>query len=241
MFNVALDWKFLFVSELYWSGWPTLNYKPSTVMYNLPYFKEQDAEEVLQFMREHPFIFLTGSDIANKPVATQVPVFIDEKDGKLFLSGHMMRQTDHHKAFEKNQNVLAVFTGPHTYVSATWYTKAMGSTWNYMSVHAHGTIRFGDKEELISVLRRLTLHYENGNTQSTTVFDNLPADYTESMMKGIVPFEIEVNDLQHVFKLSQNRDEESYDNIIVQLKRKGGDAAAIAEIMEKRKSKLFPS
>jgi transcriptional regulator len=210
-------------------------------MYNLPYFKGQDAEEVFQFMKEHPFVFLTGADAANKPVVTQVPVFIDEKNGRLFLTGHMMRQTDHHKAFEQNANVLAVFTGPHTYVSATWYTTPMGSTWNYMSVHAQGLIRFGDKEELIAVLRRLTLHYENGNTASATVFDNLPSDYTESMMKAIVPFEIEINDLQHVFKLSQNRDEKSYDNIIQQLKQKDSDAKKIAEIMEKRKSKVFPS
>lgn len=209
-------------------------------MYNLPYFKAQDAEEVIQFMKEHPFVFLSGADSKNKPVVTQVPVFIDEREGKLFLSGHIMRQTDHHKAFEQNKNVLAVFTGPHTYVSATWYTQPMGSTWNYMSVHAHGTIRFGDKEELIAVLRRLTLHYEKGNTASSTVFDNLPVDYTENMMKGIVPFEIEVHDLQHVFKLSQNRYEESYDNIIIQLKKKGGDAASVAEIMEKRKAKVFP-
>jgi transcriptional regulator len=152
-----------------------------------------------------------------------------------------MRNSNHHKAFEQNQNVLAVFTGPHTYVSATWYTSAMGSTWNYMSVHAHGIIRYGDKEELVSVMRRLTLHYENGNTASSTIFDNLPADYTESMMKGIVPFEMEVTDLQHVFKLSQNRDEASYDNIIRQLKGKDANAKAIAEIMEKRKSKVFPS
>jgi transcriptional regulator len=210
-------------------------------MYNLPYYKEEDGQEVLRFMREHPFVFLTGVDSDNKPVATQVPVFIDERDGKLFLTGHIMRNTDHHKAFEQNQNVLAVFTGPNTYVSATWYTSAMGSTWNYMSVHAHGIIRYGDKEELVSVMRRLTLHYENGNTASSTIFDNLPADYTESMMKGIVPFEIEVTDLQHVFKLSQNRDEASYDNIIRQLKEKDPNAKAIAEIMEKRKSKVFPS
>lgn len=208
-------------------------------MYNIPHFKAQDAEEVLQFMKEYPFIFLAGTDSENKPVVTQVPVFIDERDDKLFLSGHIMRQTDHHKAFEQNKNVLAVFTGPHTYVSATWYTQPMGSTWNYMSVHAKGTIRFGDKEELMAVLRRLTLHYENGDTASSTVFDNLPVGYTESMMKGIVPFEIEIQELQHVFKLSQNRDEESYDNIIVQLKKKGGDAAAVAAIMEKRKAKVF--
>lgn len=208
-------------------------------MYNIPHFKAQDADEVLQFMKEYPFIFLAGTDSENKPVVTQVPVFIDERDDKLFLSGHIMRQTDHHKAFEQNKNVLAVFTGPHTYVSATWYTQPMGSTWNYMSVHAKGTIRFGDKEELMAVLRRLTLHYENGDTASSTVFDNLPVGYTESMMKGIVPFEIEIQELQHVFKLSQNRDEESYDNIIVQLKKKGGDAAAVAAIMEKRKAKVF--
>lgn len=210
-------------------------------MYNLPYFKGQDAEEVIQFMKQHPFVFLTGIGEESKPVVTQVPVFIDEKDGKLFLTGHIMRNTDHHKAFEQNMNVLAVFTGPHTYVSATWYTKAMGSTWNYMSVHAHGTIRFGGKEELVAVLKRLTLHYENGNTESSTIFDNLPTEYTESMMKGIVPFEVEVIDLQHVFKLSQNRDEESYDNIIRQLKQRDDNAKAIATIMEKRKAKVFPA
>ena len=210
-------------------------------MYNLPYYKEQDAEEVMQFIREHPFAFLAGSDAANNPVATQIPVFIDEKDGKIFLTGHIMRNTDHHKAFEQNSSVLAVFTGPHTYVSATWYTKPVGSTWNYMSVHAKGTIRFGDTNELISILKRLSLHYENYNTASTTVFDNLPAEYTERMMKAIVPFEIEINDLQHVFKLSQDRDEKSYDNIATKLKEQGGDAKKIGELMEKRKSKVFPS
>src|SRR5687767_7623873 len=210
-------------------------------MYDLPHHKEEDQEELLRFMKEHPFVFLTGSDAAGKPAATQVPVFIDEREGKYFLTGHIMRNTDHHKAFVQNKNVLAVFTGPHTYVSATWYTKPVGSTWNYMSVHAHGTIRIGDEAEVIAILKRLTLHYENGNTASTTVFDNLPAEYTGRMIKAIVPFEIEINDLQHVFKLSQDRDEKSYDNIIVQLKKQGGDGRIIGELMEKRKSKVFPS
>lgn len=209
-------------------------------MYDLPHHKEKDHDEVIRFMKDHPFIFLTGPDASNKPVATQVPVFIDEKDGRYFLTGHIMRNTDHHKAFEINKDVLAVFTGPHTYVSASWYTKPVGSTWNYMSVYAYGTIRFGDASELVSILRRLTLHYENNNTASVTVFDNLPAEYTERMMKAIVPFEIEVNDLQHVFKLSQDRDERSYDNIIEKLKEQGGDAGKIAAIMEQRKSKVFP-
>jgi transcriptional regulator len=209
-------------------------------MYNLPYFKEEDTEEVLRFMRKHPFVFLSGVDAQNKPVATQVPVFIDEKDGKFFLTGHIMKNTDHHLAFEQNNNVLALFTGPHTYVSATWYDNpSQASTWNYMSVHAKGSISFGEGDALAEVLKRLTLYYENNNAASATVFDNLPAQYTEKMMKAIVAFEIEITDLQHVFKLSQNRDEKSYDNIISKLKEGDNNSREIAEIMENRKHKVF--
>jgi len=209
-------------------------------MYSLPYFKENDQETVLQFMREHPFVFLTGVDEENKPVATQVPVFIDEKEGKLFLTGHIMRNTDHHKAFEKNPNVLAVFTGPHTYVSATWYDDPhQASTWNYMSVHAKGTVKFGGNEDLVSILKRLTLHYENNNTASTTVFDNLPSEYTERLMKAIVAFEVEITSIENVFKLSQNRDEKSFHNIIGKLQQQGSDGEFIAEEMKKRQQQLF--
>jgi transcriptional regulator len=210
-------------------------------MYSLPYFKEQDQETILQFMRDHPFVFLSGVDEENKPVATQIPVFIDEKDGKLFLTGHIMRSTDHHKAFEKNQDVLAVFTSPHVYVSGTWYNDPhQASTWNYMSVHAKGIIRFGDKQDLVDILKRLTLHYENNNTASTTVFDNLPSEYTERLMKAIVAFEVEITSIENVFKLSQNRDEKSYQNIIEKLKQQGSDGKFIADEMKKREHQLFP-
>lgn len=210
-------------------------------MYNLPHYKEQDTEEVLQFMKKYPFVFLTGVDAENKPVATQVPVFIDEKDGKLLLTGHIMKQTDHHKAFLQNNNVLAVFTGPHTYVSATWYANPhQASTWNYMSVHTKGTIVFGGGDELVAILKRLSLHYENNNPASTTIFDNLSAEYLAPLMKAIVSFEITIDSIEHVFKLSQNRDEKSYDNIIAALKKQEGDAKEIGTIMEERKAKVFP-
>jgi transcriptional regulator len=209
-------------------------------MYNRPYFKEEDKEVLLEFMRQHPFVFLTGVNEENKPAVTQVPVFIDEREGKLFLTGHIMKNSDHQRAFEQNPDVLAVFTGPHTYVSASWYTNPyMGSTWNYMSVHAKGTIRFGDSDELVSILQRLTLHYEKNNAASPTVFDNLPDEYTEKMMKAIVPFEIEITDLQHIFKLSQNRDEKSFQNIIAKLQEQGGDGMQIAAEMKKREKQLF--
>jgi len=209
-------------------------------MYDLPFFKEQDAETVMQFMRDHPFAFLAGCDKANKPVVTQVPVFIDEKGGRFFLSGHIMKNTDHHKAFVYNSNILAVFTGPHVYVSATWYDDPhQASTWNYMSVHAKGIIRFGDGDALINILRRLTLHYEQNNSGSATVFDNLPEDYRNRLMKAIIAFEVEITGIDNVFKLSQNRNEKSYFNIIEKLEQQGGDGAYIAAEMRKRTDELF--
>ena len=209
-------------------------------MYDLPYFKEQDPEIVKQFMREHPFAFLAGSNAVNEPIATQVPVFIDEKKGKLFLTGHIMKNTDHHKAFLNNSNVLAVFTSPHTYVSATWYDDpSQASTWNYISIHAKGKIRFGDADALVDVLKRLSLHYENNDPHSSTVFENLPEAYRAPLMKAIVSFEIEVAEIDNVFKLSQNRNEKSYHNIIEKLEQQGGDGKYIAAEMKKRTSQLF--
>src|SRR5690242_14006866 len=142
-------------------------------MYNLPYYKEKDQKVVLDFIHQHPFAFIAGCDENNKPLATQIPVFIEEREGKLYLSGHMMKQTDHHKAFEKNSNVLCVFTGQHTYVSATWYSNPnQASTWNYMSVHVKGQLKFLDEVALIEVLKKTSLHFEKGNTRSSTVYDN---------------------------------------------------------------------
>ena len=208
-------------------------------MYNLPYFKEEDQAVVLEFMRTHPFVFLTGCDPDNKPVATQIPVFIDERDGKLYLTGHMMRQTDHQKAFARNNNVLAVFTGPHTYVSASVYTDPrQASTWNYMSVHARGLLSFQGDQELLGILQRTTNHFEN-NPDSPSLFEKLPEDYVQKMVKAIVAFEIEITSIDNVFKLSQNRDEKSYHSIIDRLQQSDEDSRQIATEMKKRTSQLF--
>ncbi|MBS1552652.1 MAG: FMN-binding negative transcriptional regulator [Bacteroidetes bacterium] len=210
-------------------------------MYDLPYHKEKNEKVIKEFIDRHPFAFLTGCDPENKPVATQVPVFIEEKNGRKILRGHIMKNTDHHKAFLHNNNVLAVFTGQHIYVSGTWYSNPYTpSTWNYMSVHAKGIIRFLDDAGLTDVLRKTTLHFENNNQQSSTIFDNLPSDYTQKLMKAIVAFEIEIKETDTVFKLSQDRDAESYDNIINQLKEKGEDGKSIAAEMEKRTKEVFP-
>ncbi len=210
-------------------------------MYNLPYFKENNEQLIKEFIGKYPFAFLTGVDAENKPVATQVPVFIEEVNGRKILRGHIMKNTDHHKAFLQNENVLVVFNGPHCYVSGTWYSDPhTASTWNYMSVHAKGTIQFLDNTALIEVLRITTLHFENNDRQSSTIYDNLPSEYTQKLMNAIVAFEIEVENMDAVFKLSQNRDKASYQNIIKQLRHQGGSDQAIADEMEKRIKVLFP-
>ncbi len=210
-------------------------------MYNYPHYKETDLSTVAGFMRRHSFVTLIGSDLSGRLAVTQVPVVVEERDDKFYLYGHIANKSDHHKALLENPGALALFTGPHAYVSATWYTNPhMGSTWNYASVHARGNIRFLNEAGLINVLKKLSLHFENGNTSSATYYDNLPDEYTSKMIKAIVAFELEVTDLDNVFKLSQNRDEQSYDHIIEKLNEQDdSDARKVAAMMKERKSKVF--
>lgn len=209
-------------------------------MYDLPYFKEPNEKVVLEFIANNPFAVLSGVDENGSPVATQIPLFLENENSKQFLRGHMMRNTDHHKAMLKNENVLAVFNGPNCYVSATWYKEPhQASTWNYMSVYIHGRISFCDEAALKKILRKTSLHFENGKLESSTVFDNLPDRYLMPLMNAIVAFEIEVESVENVFKLSQNRDRESYMNIINKLKEGEYNEKKIAEAMEVRFTGLF--
>lgn len=209
-------------------------------MYSLPYHKEANPLVVNQFIKQHPFSFLTGCDSKNQPVATQVPLFFKENNGRKVLQGHIMKNSDHHKAFLQNKNVLAVFTGKHAYVSGTWYKNPYSpSTWNYMSVHIKGTVSFVRDKELKELLQLTSLHFEKYNEQSTTVFNNLPASFKQKALPLIVGFEIEITQIDTVFKLSQDRDMESYQNIIDALKKQDEDSKTIALEMEKRKKELF--
>jgi transcriptional regulator len=210
-------------------------------MYKPPHFRENNRDVWLQFVRDFPFAFLSGCDASGIPVVTQVPILIEEKNGEIYLQGHIMRNTDHYKAFIENPQALAVFTSPNTYVSASWYSNpSMGSTWNYMSVHVRGTLRFLSDEELKAFMKKMTLHFEKGRSDSPTVFDNLPDEYVQKMLPAIAGFEIRADAIENVFKLSQNRDEQSYLNIISRLESQGGNSAWIAQEMRTRLEELFP-
>lgn len=202
-------------------------------MYRFSYYTEQDKEKVIDFIRENAFALITGVG-ENYPVATQIPLLIKIKENKILLEGHLMKKTDHHLAFEKNNKVLVLFTGPHCFVDANWYSHPqMGSTWNYMTVHAKGKITFMDEDGTRNAVKEISDKY--AGTSSESAFDNLPKEYIDHMVKAIVGFSIEIEELDNVFKLSQNRDEASQKNIIEQLKKTGdANAAAIADEMEKR-------
>ena len=185
-------------------------------------------------MKAHPFA-LVAVNGAEWPAVTRVPLLITEKEGKLFLRGHLMKKTDHHLALEKSMKALFVFTGPGTYVSASWYQNpAVGSTWNYTSVHAQTAVRFLSKGELVSLLEETTSFFEN-NPASPASFANLTDAYVEQHLKAIVGFEAEVVQLAHVFKLSQDKEQDTFQNILLHLEQGNGDARAVAAAMKEAK------
>jgi len=203
-------------------------------MYKFDYYTEKDQEKVIAFMKENSFAIVSGFG-EHYPAATHLPLEVEAtEDGKIFLSGHLMKKTDHHIAFTKNENVLVIFNGPHAHVSASWYTDpVMGSTWNYMTVHAKGKIRFKNEQGTYEAVKAITNKYES--PESAASFDKLPQAYVDGMVKAIAGFTIEVESFENTFKLSQNRDQASQKNIIEQLMKRGDEnSRKIAEEMSER-------
>jgi transcriptional regulator len=182
-------------------------------MYNIPHFKAKDHQEVLDFMYANPFVTICGVDANGFPVAGQIPVLIKQENDKLFISGHFMRKQDHTNAFELNNNALVIFSAPSAFVSASWYSiKEAASTWNYQTVHAVGKMEMKGEDHLYNLLSELTAHFEEDPNAPTQV-KNLDPIYMKENMAAIISFDIEVIELKHVFKLSQNRDDVSHENI----------------------------
>jgi len=206
-------------------------------MYKLRYFTEPDLQVVIEFMKQNSFALVTGNG-AQYPIATQIPLEVVEKDGKLFLSGHIMKKTDHHIAFEANENVLVIFTGAHCYVSASWYANPQSaSTWNYMTIHAKGKIKFTDEQGTYEAIKAVTNKYEGQET--IAAFNNMPQEYVAQHLKAIVGFYIEVESVENVFKLSQNKMRDEQVHIINNLRKRNSsdNDLIIANEIEKRINK----
>ena len=136
-------------------------------------------------------------------------------------------------ALTDGAKVLVVFAGPHAYVSPRWYTEMNVPTWNYIAVHVYGTVKIVEGDELHAALRRLMDHYEHPMPQPVKVEEISEKSYNENF-RGIVGFKIFIDEIQAAYKLSQNRDEKSYHNVIDELEKKDDAAKGVADEMRKK-------
>ncbi|MDT3993820.1 FMN-binding negative transcriptional regulator [Mammaliicoccus fleurettii] len=200
-------------------------------MYIPKHYKENDIQEIKSFMLEHQFVTIITID-GDKPIATHVPINIHEKNGEIYVTGHLAKNNDQWRLLNKASNVLIIFQGPHAYISSTWYEKEDVPTWNYQSVHVYGDSRLLSESELIEDLTYLLDKYE-GHRDNGATWDNM-SENTRKQLNGIIGFEIEVKEIQAAYKLSQTRTEQDKNNIISKLKESGDHLdIAIAKIMNR--------
>jgi transcriptional regulator len=203
-------------------------------MYVPPHFKEEDKTEIEKLVREFSFATLVSVK-DNLACATHIPLeLVKDENGHWLLHGHIARANEQWKNFETNADVLAIFLGPHSYISPSWYNHKNVPTWNYRAVHAYGKVRMVAGDELENMLRKLMARYENAHAENPQQYEEIPAKTLAIDLRGVVGFEIKVARVEATRKLSQNRDEESHRNIIEQLKKSDAyDAKRIAEDMER--------
>ena len=190
------------------------------------HFRVEDAATLERFVAENGFATLVSTGPEGL-WTSHVPLLIGRgSDGRLRLEGHMARANAHWESLESAAEVLAIFGGPHAYVSPSWYAHHPSvPTWNYAVVHARGKARLVEPEALPALLARLTRKYEEGRPAPWRIED-LPADFTPRLLAAIVGFEIAVERLEGKFKLSQNRRPADLEGVIAALEREGQGALA---------------
>lgn len=195
-------------------------------------YKNENQEEIKKFLQENSFgILINQTD--GKLCATHIPLELDtNKDGNQILAGHISKENPQWKGFTDNDQILAVFSGPHSYISSSWYDHENVPTWNYIAVHVYGKIKIIEGEAVIESLKKLVDKYERNSENPIRVADL--SKKTMMQTRGIVAFEIEITEIQATRKLSQNRDDKNYQNIISELE-KTEDVQAIAVANEMKK------
>ena len=200
-------------------------------MYLPKRYREEDQKEIIQFLKGNGFPALV-SQHEGKLVATHLPVeILENPNGTLTILGHMSRANPQWKTFGE-QEVLLIFQGAHTYVSPRWYNHPNVPTWNYLIVHVYGTVRMLEGSELYNLLSQLVQKHEVNSGYS---LEALPADLVEKEIKGVAGFALQVTRIDAAYKLSQNRDDESYASIVTQLEARHD--AASTEIAQHMRNK----
>lgn len=197
-------------------------------MYVPKHFAEHHVAKLHALMRAHSFATLVSWQ-DGAPFATHVPLLLDAGRGSFgTLVGHVARANPHATSFDGASPALAIFLGPHAYVSPRWYASAPRvPSWNYQAVHATGTLRaVDDPVSVRALLARSAAIYEAG-AQGAWSLDSVPETYANGTMKGIVAFEMAIERLEGKWKLSQNTTPADRAGVVAAL-RSGGDAEGVA-------------
>jgi transcriptional regulator len=204
------------------------------VVYLPPVFTERRPEILLAHIERHDFGLLVSHGRAGL-VASHIPFLAERQGERIRLLGHVARANPQVADLVSGSEVLAIFAGPHAYVSPTWYEAGPAvPTWNYADVHAYGRVQPLDEERLRHLLRRLSERHEAASPAPWRL-DGLPDDYLNGMLQGILGFEIAVSRLEGKYKLSQNRPEADRPRIAAALEARGDpDAVAVARLMRER-------
>lgn len=203
-------------------------------MYIPKIFNNDDITNAISFMKKFSFGTIITSD-NGKPIATHLPFVITERNDEIILTSHFAKANSHSKKMQQKE-VLVIFTEPHAYISPKLYDKKENvPTWNYISVHTYGTAKILESNtEVINVLEQMIKSYD---TEYLNQWNGLSKDYKAKMVKGIVAFEIRINELQFKEKLSQNKSENEQNKIINNLaKSESGNEVLLAEYMNNKKN-----
>lgn len=200
-------------------------------MYIPEHFKETNSERISALIEGNSFGMLVTAP-GGVPYISHLPFIFDYTAGsKGKLLCHMARANPQWQHFSSCGEVLAVFQGPHAYVSPSWYSSPGVPTWNYAVAHLRGKPQLIESEpELEAMVERLTHIYESHMPSPWQ--PNLEGERRTKLLNMIVGFEIEVTDIQAKFKLSQNRPPEDQQSVIEKLSQSSNQAeAAVAKLM----------
>ena len=200
-------------------------------MYLPAHFAEPRVEVLHDALRTAGLVTLVTSG-ANGLDASHVPMLLDREPGPLGrLLGHVARANPLWHSTPSDSAALAIFLGPDAYVTPSWYpskgeTGRVVPTWNYLAIHAHGTVRFfQDRERLLDLVTRLTDRQEQARPHPWKVSD-APEDYVDGLLKGIVGVEMTITRLEGKWKASQNRSSADRRGVAQGLRGEGREAMA---------------
>jgi transcriptional regulator len=200
-------------------------------MYIPAAFAETDLAKLDDFIELNSFGLLV-SQVEGLPFATHLPFLLERTTGPHgTLLGHMARANPQWRE-AGGQTGLAIFSGPHAYISPTWYeAEQVVLTWNYTAVHAYGRLQIVEDEgALLEIVERSVRVYENAMPRPWS-FDGSSA-FVKRMLAQIVGFRIEVQKIEGKWKLNQNQPVERRQKVVRALQQQGGEnAQAIATVM----------